>query len=143
MLRELNSTHIDDILRLENDAEVRQFILPYSRERHLAELSAENVRYLAIEQSNGIAGFIILKLENDGAVEFRRIVVSDRGKGIGKQALDELENYCRKKLNAHRIWLDVFEDDARARHVYSSKGYEPTGTSSYAGKTLIIMAKAI
>jgi len=143
MLWELNSTHIEDILRLENDVDVRRFILPYTRERHLAELSTENVRYLAIDGPSGMAGFIILKVESDWSVEFRRIVVDNRGQGVGKKALDELEVYCRNEFNSHRIWLDVFEDNARARHLYSSKGYETTGTRSYNGRTLIIMEKAI
>ncbi|MCG8359477.1 MAG: GNAT family N-acetyltransferase, partial [Kiloniellales bacterium] len=31
-------------------------------------------------------------------------------------------------LGAHRLWLDVFPDNARARHVYRSMGFAEEGT---------------
>ena len=58
------------------------------------------------------------------SVEFRRIVIAERGKGIGQQVLNQIENYCRMILKRNRIWLDVFYFNKRGIHIYEKQGYQ-------------------
>jgi RimJ/RimL family protein N-acetyltransferase len=90
--------------------EIREFICPYSIERHKEEFEKDEIVYLNIKFNSILVGFVLLKLEDDErSIEFRRIVIVKRGKGIGQKVLNEIENYCLNKLKRKRIWLDVFD----------------------------------
>ena len=72
---------------------IREFICPYSIERHKEEFDKDEIIYLSINYNSNLVGFVLLKLEDDKkSVEFRRIVIVERGKGIGQQVLDEIES---------------------------------------------------
>jgi RimJ/RimL family protein N-acetyltransferase len=42
-------------------------------------------------------------------------------------ALKEIKHYCFEQLNCHRLWLDVFENNNRARHLYHSENFVEEG----------------
>ena len=42
--------------------------------------------------------------------------------------MEELIRMAFAEFGAHRLWLDVFEDNARARHLYKSLGFVYEGT---------------
>jgi RimJ/RimL family protein N-acetyltransferase len=56
-----------------------------------------------------------------------RVVVSEPGKGLGCMVLEAVLSKAFDELAAHRLWLDVFEHNARARHVYRSVGFVEEG----------------
>jgi RimJ/RimL family protein N-acetyltransferase len=86
----------------------------------------------------------LLKLEDDEtSIEFRRIVVVERGKGIGQQILNEIEKYCLNKLKRNRIWLDVFEFNKRGIHIYEKQGYHKTGETDIESKRALIYEKLL
>lgn len=45
------------------------------------------------------------------------------GKGIGKDCVRLLTDYAFRRLNAHRVWLGVSEDNKRALKCYLDCGY--------------------
>lgn len=45
------------------------------------------------------------------------------GRGIGKQVVRLLTDYAFRRLNAHRVWLGVSEDNKRAVKCYLDCGY--------------------
>lgn len=45
------------------------------------------------------------------------------GKGLGKQVCHLLTAYAFRRLNAHRVWLGVSEDNKRAVKCYLDSGY--------------------
>jgi len=109
----------------ENLDGIRKFICPYSMERHKEEFEKEEMIYLNINFNSNPVGFVLLKLEDDErSIEFRRIVIAERGKGIGQNVLNEIENYCLNKLKRNRIWLDVFDFNKRGIHIYEKQGYQ-------------------
>ena len=119
--------------------EAREFIIPYPLERHLKEFQAGTTLYRSIWRSDRLVGFVILALDPDGrSVEFRRIVVSERGRGIGSHVVRLVQDLCRRELGRERIWLDVFETNTRARHVYEKCGYRRFGTSRYEDRKLLL-----
>ena len=108
----------------ECDTEVADYILPTALTQHRRQFARDDMVYLTIERVGRACGYFILVLESDGrSVEFRRIVVFERGAGIGQAAIARMENYCRERLGRARVWLDVFDDNARGRHVYAKLGY--------------------
>lgn len=132
------------IVRLEHDEQASRFITPATLEEHRAQLAlAENV-YLRVLDQGTPAGFFILVLEPGGrSVEFRRIVIGRRERGTGQRAIEAMEQYCSRHLRRQRIWLDVFEDNERARHVYEKLGYRQFRQGELRGRTLLFYEKLI
>ena len=68
----------------------------------------------------GIAG-------HDKSLELRRITVNQKGLGFGRESLQLLKKLCFRKLNCHRLWLDVYDDNTRAIKFYESEGFIKEG----------------
>ena len=49
------------------------------------------------------------------------------GKGLGKEVVTNLTRYAFERLNAHRVWLGVSEDNLRAVKCYLDCGYRIEG----------------
>ena len=138
----LNKKDIDFLIELESNSDTSEFIIPYDKEKHTVELENPLNRYLGIYEEDKLIGFIIIGIEKEGSrIEFRRIVMGEKGLGYGQKAIMKLEKYCKANWNTESIWLDVFEFNQRGRHIYEKLGYKKTGESNVKGKGLIIMEK--
>jgi RimJ/RimL family protein N-acetyltransferase len=130
-LRNTLPAEIDLICELERHQDNKQFIIPYDKNRHLQVIENRDEEHLTVwdKESNQLAGFIILSgLTNpDLSLEFRRIVIQNKGKGLGRKCLQLIKQYCFDTLKFHRLWLDVFEDNERAIYLYKSEGFEEEG----------------
>lgn len=142
----LRDTEREDLARISEmeQGEAQKFILAYSLEQHQTEFAKREVVYKSIWLRDELVGFLILVLDPDGrSVEFRRVVISKPGHGYGKRVVGKIDELCRSELGRSRIWLDVFETNARARHVYERCGYRCFGESEHAGRTLLLYEKAV
>ena len=76
-------------------------------------------------ESGELQAFAILRglAESSRAIELKRIAVATLGQGLGRKILQELMRTTFEEFGAHRMWLDVFDDNARARHLYESLGF--------------------
>jgi diamine N-acetyltransferase len=87
--------------------------------------------HLIVEQGddNKPIGYIILAgLEQaHQSIEFRRIVITDKGKGYGRKSLQLIKKMVFEVLSAHRLWLDAKEHNLRARHGYEAEGFTVEG----------------
>ena len=138
LLREAREEDLEQICSMEQ-GEAREFIIPWSPQRHRSEFANPDVVYKTLWLDDELAGFLILILDPDGkSIEFRRIVMSRPGRGYGKSAVRMVGKLCRTELGRRRIWLDVFEANDRARHVYESCGYRQFGRTEYEGRTLLL-----
>ncbi len=63
----------------------------------------------------------------NGVVYLKRIAIRSPGKGLGKRFLSELIRLSFKDYGAEKFWLDAFETNARARHVYAACGLQLDG----------------
>ena len=117
---------------MENGNETTEYIIPYSLTKHQNEFQKQNIIYLSIFYHKTLSGFFILNNEPESkSVEFRRIVISNKGNGLGQSAIKEMHSYCKNSLNAESVWLDVFEHNSRGRHIYKKLGYEKFKTEPY------------
>lgn len=143
-LRKATLEDIDAFVAMEQAADTRAFIIPYSRAEHEQKMSDPSLVYLTIVDDDALAGFILLALDVDGrSVEFRRIAVAAKGRGVGQSAITQMENFCLTRLNRTRIWLDVFEHNHRGRHIYEKLGYEKCGEANHDGGRLWIYEKQL
>jgi len=137
-LRDTRAEELPAICEMEQ-GEARNFIIPYSLERHREEFGKPAVVYKSIYRADRLIGFVMLVLDPDGrSVEFRRIVVSEPGRGIGKRAIEMVRDRCRNELGRTRLWLDVFETNECARYVYEKSGYRRFGASEHEGRMLLL-----
>lgn len=130
-LRDTREDDLDFVLSAEQSAENRSFVSRWTRAQHLAALTSEDVSHLVIESvaDGSHAGYLILAGLTDANrnLELRRIVVTEKEKGYGKEALRLGKKLAFGDLKAHRLWLDVKEHNVRARHVYESEGFVVEG----------------
>jgi len=121
---------IDLIVSIESDIQNSKFITPNTPEEHKALIIDENIEHLLLKQFNHIIGFVILSgvKDKNNSIEFRRIVIKEKGRGLGRKSIQEIKRYCFEELDCHRLWLDVLESNVRARHLYSSENFKEEGT---------------
>lgn len=125
-LRPATLADLPALVALERTPVAREFVGQWSEERHRATLTGGDARYYVSEsESGGLTGYAILRglAESSHAIEIKRIVVAAPGQGLGRRILTELMRIAFRELHAHRLFLDVYDDNARARHVYESLGF--------------------
>ena len=128
---------------MESSVDSSEFIIPNSAEEHLKDFDNNNVVYLSIYFNDKVEGFFVLAIENNNDVEFRRIVVNSKGKGIGQAAIKLMEEYCANKFHSKRMWLDVFAFNERGQHIYKKLGYKQFDVSVHNGKQLFLFEKKL
>ena len=96
---------------------------------HQHRLADADCRYYLIEEKGKRAGYVILcgLMSINRCLELKRIVIAEPGYGLGRQVLQAILDEVFGELSAHRLWLDVYEDNHRARHVYRSLGFIEEG----------------
>ncbi|MBW4632608.1 MAG: GNAT family N-acetyltransferase [Iphinoe sp. HA4291-MV1] len=129
-LRYTELKDIEFILSQEARDEFKDFIIRWSRDEHSRNLNNSDKRYFIIENEPGDAsGYAILSgfKSRNLSIELTRIVIAQPGLGYGTRALHILIKKVFEEYNVHRFWLDVFEHNQRARHVYQSVGFKEEG----------------
>lgn len=151
VLRPTQPADLDFVLRAEARPESRGFIIPWGRSQHAAALRDPDLAHWIVERATDQVpvGFVLLAgLTNPhGSAEFRRVVVVEPGRGYGREVVRLVKRFAFEKHRAHRLWLDVFEDNQRARGLYLSEGFREEGClqeavrvgSSYASLVLMAM----
>ena len=131
-------------VEMEKNNDVSQFIFSNTMEEHIKQFEQEAIIYLTIVYNQEISGFFILHLDSDlFSVEFRRIVVSKRGVGIGQKAIIKMQTYCSDILKRKRLWLDVLEVNKRGQHIYEKLNFTRFKSSQLNGQTLHFYEKEL
>src|SRR4026207_2566913 len=96
---------LDFVLSAEHSAENRSFVSVWMREQHLDGVTSEDVLHLIIETTadGSRVGYVILAglADANQSIELRRIVVTEKGKGYGKEALRLVKKLAFEELKAH------------------------------------------
>ena len=130
--------------RFEAEEDTKEYIIPYTMEKHIEEFNKAGIVYKTILNESKIIGFIILNLEEDGkSVEFRRIVINEKGKGFGMMAIKYLDYIVKEEYISNRIWLDVYSHNKRGIHIYEKCGYKYLKSVNYRGKELKVYEKML
>ncbi len=128
--RDATKLDIAQICALERLPEFRTFVGSWPEDQHVRMLADPDVVYIVAEgPSGGIAGFAIVQglRSEHRQVELKRIVVRTPNQGVGKGLLTEVVDRAFSEYSAHRLFLDVFVTNDRARHVYENFGFLEEG----------------
>jgi len=130
-LRPTTLADLDFVLAAESAPENRRFVLQWTREEHAAVIRGPECAHRSVEDSatgQAVGYAILLGLGSPHrAVEFRRLVITDKGRGYGRAAVRAVKRLAFEELGAHRLWLDVMEQNQRARRLYESEGFTAEG----------------
>lgn len=130
LLRIATGADIPAIIKLERNPTACQFVGQWSEDRHRSTLAGSDARYYVSESEAGeVEAYVILRglKEDSRGIEIKRVVVGTPERGLGRRILTEIIRIAFTELGAHRLFLDVFEDNARARHLYESLGFKYEG----------------
>lgn len=115
------------VLQAEQNQENLPFVTQWTKQQHFNSLSNRDIAHFIIEKITDkiYVGYAILAgLSNlNQSIELRRIVITDKGKGYGRETLQLIQKLSFEELSAHRLWLDVKEHNLRAKKLYESEGF--------------------
>lgn len=150
ILKHTEPENLEYVMKSERDPENSLFVGQWTYEDHQAALTDSDILHLVVfnKPENQLIGFAILAgLKNSNqSIELKRLVITDKGKGYGKETLHLIKSLAFEKLEAHRLWLDVRSNNPRAKHVYEFEGLVVEGTlreSVYLGEqylSLVVMS---
>lgn len=130
-LRPTTPADLDFVLTAEAAAHAAGYVRLWTRDRHLQSLDDPDERHWIVEDSatqDRVGYLILLGLQDpDQCFLVKRIVIAQPGKGYGRSALTQVLDQAFRKFEAHRVWLDVMEDNHRARSLYRSLGFVEEG----------------
>ncbi|MEO0934330.1 MAG: GNAT family protein, partial [Cyanobacteria bacterium J06641_2] len=93
----------------------------------IESLSNNDIAHFIIERitDNYPVGYTILKGLTDfnQTIELKRIVITEKGKGYGRETLQLIKKLSFEDFSAHRLQLDVKGKNLRAKKLYESEGF--------------------
>lgn len=127
---EAKESDIKTIMEMENHIENRNFVWKGTYEEHKAEILDSDFFLFIIKQKedNAAVGFALIKIDKKSEVfELRRIVISEKGSGYGKEVVSELFRFAFEDLGMNRFWLDVYPDNLVGIKLYEKLGMKREG----------------
>lgn len=98
-----------------------------SRDAIFSQIKDEGYKYFLIESERKAIGYIaVLEKEESLFLSKYYVHISHRKKGIGKKALDFIEQLARN-MNLKKIYLTVNKNNKIAITVYEKMGFRNTG----------------
>jgi diamine N-acetyltransferase len=129
-LRDATPADISFIVAVEHAPKFREYIGNWTHDEHAAAMRDPDTRYfIALDDAENAVGYVILRgvQSEHRNLELKRVVMRSPGQGHGKQVLQLLLKKIFDEFKAHRLWLDVFEANDRAQHLYRSLGFQQDG----------------
>lgn len=120
---------LDFVVEAESAPENARWVSVWTRDQHAAALADPDIAHYIIEHQGSTVGYVILagRRSPHDTIEFRRVVVTAKGGGIGRAVVRAVKRLAFEEFGAHRLWLDVNEHNARARALYRSEGFVEEG----------------
>ncbi|WP_394237247.1 GNAT family N-acetyltransferase [Niallia oryzisoli] len=121
---------IEIIMEMERHQDNRNYVWSGTYEDHKAEIEAEDILLFTIKQKadNSVVGFALNRIDFKSDIfELRRIVMSKKGIGYGKEAMEALLKYAFEERKINRFWLDVYPDNHTGIRLYESLGMHCDG----------------
>ena len=132
-LRRTTPGDLDWVLAAEGHLDNRPYVTQWTRRQHEEAMDHPDRSHLIVEtvEDGRTVGYVILaglEAPRQG-VELRRIVVTEKGRGHGRDALRLVKRLALVDLRTRRLWLDVRTNNPRAKRLYEDEGFAVEGTS--------------
>jgi hypothetical protein len=132
-LRQTRPEDLEFVMALERHPDAARYIGQWTRDQHTHAIEAPDREHWVIARRRDGApmGFLIafdLRAAGHG-VHLKRIVVEQKGRGLGREALGQFAARAFGALGASHLWLSVYEANQRAQRAYRALGFaveEPT-----------------
>lgn len=121
---------IETIIELENNKDNRDFVWKGTYEDHKAEIEDKNHLLFVFreKQKDVTIGFALIGLDFRSEVfELKRIAISHKRVGYGKEVMNALLKYAFEEMNMNRFWLDVYPDNIIGIKLYEGLGMNRDG----------------
>lgn len=132
-LRHTAPADLDWVLAAEGDRKNRPYVTQWTRREHESALDDPDTSHLIVESIAGACavGYVILAglAAAREAVELRRIVITDKGRGYGRETLRLVKTIALGDLRTRRLWLDVRANNPRAKRLYEEEGFVAEATT--------------
>jgi RimJ/RimL family protein N-acetyltransferase len=96
-------------------------------ERFLAALTGPDAAWFVVEQGDAIVGGVFVQADRGVAHLGMSIVDGHRGAGLGRALLDAAVDWARAR-GCHKVTLEVWPHNVRARRLYERAGFADEGT---------------
>lgn len=131
LFRRTRKEDLDYVIQAEGHPENSDFVTQWPLEYHEKAMNDPNYLHLIIEPGEGshsIGYCIIAGLQDrNKSIELLRLVITEKGKGHGRQTLKLVKNLAFEECKGHRLWLDVRDHNTRAFQLYQSEGFVNEG----------------
>lgn len=127
MLAWMNDDKVSQNLNISNENKNINSILKFI---DFAQCLDQNAHFAITNDNNEYCGTVSLKNINlkDKHAEFAIVIPSKfNGKGIGNKAIKLIIEYAKNNLALHKIYLNVYENNTIAIHVYEKNGFKQKG----------------
>ena len=125
-MRETCEDDVPFIVRLFKLPHVRAFLNPLDRGTVLASLENPNVENYVLEENGEPAGNFVLR-SHGFLAEFSVLAVAVQGRGTGTFALNWGLRYVFGELKAHRVHIEIREDNVATRRLVERLGWVQEG----------------
>lgn len=129
LIEKTQLTLLDTILEIEQTN--AKFIGQSTKEQHERIISNNKEEHLTIfkKENRKVVGYYILQgvQSKNKSMLIKRIAITEKRKGYGRESLQAIKKYCFETLEFHRLWLDVFDYNSRAIHLYETEGFQREG----------------
>jgi diamine N-acetyltransferase len=99
--------------------------------RHQAALADPRHAYFIARDAATPVGFAILRdwAAPERITLIKRVAVAQPDRGVGRALLRGVIGVVVQETDAHRLWLGVFPENARARRTYEALGFQAEGVA--------------
>jgi len=130
LLQEACEEDIKKIIELETHKDNRDFIWIGTVEEHRQEIKDPNHLVLVFRKKTdgSIIGYALIRFDFKSEIfELRRIAISEKRVGYGRETMAGIIRYCFEETNTNRFWLDVYPDNKIGISLYESLGMHRDG----------------
>ncbi len=130
IIEEAGVSDISTIIELESHKDNRDYLWIGTEEEHKEEIADPNHLLLIFREKtdNRTVGYALVRLNPKSEVfELRRIAISEKGQGYGREAMNALFKLAFETMKINRFWLDVYPDNTIGIKLYESLGMHRDG----------------
>ena len=129
-LKEIAAENFDAVINLKVKENQKAFVSSVRHSLAQAWLYKENAFPFAVYEDDIPVGFVMLGFyEARNQYTLWKFLIDEKfqNKGIGRKALKLALIYLRDNLQANEVYTGVSLGNEKAKHLYISEGFEPTG----------------